>query len=179
MVQILNNKDGAVGKEFWDVHKPIFQSRAAALATFKNAPHRIQNFLEIAQQYSDIGGYLSKDQWFRVAEYIFGNGRRIGTLNFYIDIFKLIFGNNADIEFNISTPSPGMLEITITYAGGGLYKRVVDTREPRVVDSGDERVVSIIDNIITVENIRGLLSKIVPSGIFAKVSIKAVSGVQK
>lgn len=176
MVQFLNDKDGAVGKEFWDVHKTIFQSRTAALAAFKQNPHKVQSFLEVAQKYSDIGAYLTSEQWFKVADYIFMNARRVGTLNFYVDIFKLIFGNTADILFNISTPSPGVLEVTITYVGAGEYPRIIDNGEPRIIDSGDARVVTLINNIITIENIRGVLSKIVPSGIFTKITIKATSG---
>lgn len=176
MVQFLNDKDGAVGKEFWETHKTIFQSRTAALAAFKQNPQKVQSFLEVAQKYSDIGAYLTPEQWFKVAEYIFTNGRRVGTLNFYVDIFKLIFGNNAEIEFEIDTPSPGVLEVTINYIGAGEYPRVIYNGEQRITTGGDIRVVTLINNIITIENIRGVLSKIVPSGIFTKITIKAISG---
>lgn len=176
MVQFLNDKDGAVGKEFWDVHKTTLQSRTSALASFKQNPQQAQSFLEVSQKYSDIGQYLTPEQWLLVADYIFTHGKRVGTLNFYIDIFKLIFGNNADIQFDITTPSPGVLGITITYVGAGTYPRVIDSSKSRIVDSGDARIVAIINNIITIENIRGVLSKIVPAGVFTKITIKATSG---
>ncbi len=178
MVQFLNDKDGAVGKEFWNTHKTIFQNRAAALATFKQNPHKVQSFLGVSQKYSDIGAYLTTEQWFKVAGYIFENARRVGTMNFYIDIFKLIFGDNADIHFDLSTPTPGVLGVTITYVGAGEYPRVIDNGEQRVIVGGDIRVVTLINNVITIENIRGVLSKIVPSGIFTKITIKAISGEQ-
>ena len=54
--------------------------------------------------------------------------------------------------------------------------RVSTDGELRIVDDGDKRVVPIINQIITIDNIRGLLSKIVPDGIFTKITIKTIAG---
>ncbi|MBE6457560.1 MAG: hypothetical protein E7011_02010 [Alphaproteobacteria bacterium] len=176
MAEFFNEKDGAVGKEFWTLFDSLFRQRSTAISNFLQDPYRVQSFLRVAKNYSDIGGYLTDEQWEKVANYIMFNAEKVGTFNFYIEIFKLIFGDNADIEFNVSTPAPGVLEISIIYVGGGLVDRVSTDGELRIVDDGDKRVVPIINQIITIDNIRGLLSKIVPDGIFTKITIKTIAG---
>lgn len=101
---------------------------------------------------------------------------RPGTFDFYLDVFKAIFGGDVDIEFVV--PGPGHLQINIEVLNqateklmareivGGAYEYI------EIVDhDGDNIMVQVARGPKTQSEIDAIMSEIKPHGIFVETNL--------
>lgn len=173
MTEFLNDKSGALGHEFWDAFATLFQSRENDVAKMMSNPESLVAYLQTIKGYADVAGYLTDKQWFAIAAYVMENAQCVGTLDFIYDVFKLIFGESAEITFNVANPTAGVLNITIVYSAGPGEARITTTAQPRVTTTGDVRIVTYLNEEITMPNFLGALSKFIAGGVYTTVTLTA------
>ena len=175
MAQFLSDRSDALGVQFHNNFAPLWESRNKELRRFREEPHTVGAFLDVAAPYAEIAQYLTPEQWRSVGSYIMENGDKAGTLNFFIAVFKLIFGDDAGIEFTVESSAPGVLGIAIEYSDSAIRTRETVNDETRITTDTDTRIAEKVANIITIDNIRGVLSNIVTRGIFVNINISLVT----
>jgi len=101
---------------------------------------------------------------------------RPGTFEFYLTVFRSIWGEDVDVTFTI--PSPGVLEINVESIGIDLFefaaREIVDNEyvfSPIVDEEGDSIMFQDTVGIKTESEIDALMEEISPEGIFTTTTL--------
>lgn len=101
---------------------------------------------------------------------------RPGTFEFYLQLFRKIWGDNVDVEFTV--PDPGVLEINIEAVEAISYRfiarRIVDNAyvyEPVIDDEGDNIVFQGTIGLKTQDEVDLLMKEISPANIFTTATL--------
>lgn len=107
--------------------------------------------------------------------------KRPGTFEYYLDVFRAIFGENVDVEFTI--PAPGHLFINIT----ALDLVLVDFISRSIVANqyvfdevldheGDNIAFQTVEGIKTQSELDAVLIELTPAGIFVQATLGTAPG---
>lgn len=107
---------------------------------------------------------------------LFSFFERPGTFEFYLTVFRAIWGDDVDVEFTI--PSPGVLQIDIEAATLTNYnfveRHIVDNEylfDEVVTDTGDNIVFRLLSGIRTQEQVDVLMRELAPAGIYGTATL--------
>jgi hypothetical protein len=99
-----------------------------------------------------------------------------GTAEAYIEVFKFIFGPDADVEFTV--PGPGELEIDIEVSGVDIFdliaRNIVNSEiffDDLVDHEGDTIAAQIFKRFVTQYELEQVLFELVPAGIFTDIDL--------
>jgi len=101
---------------------------------------------------------------------------RPGTFEFYMDVFRAVWGDDVDVEFVI--PSPGVLEININALGirldGFSARRIEDNAyvyEEVVDHEGDTILFQGTQGLRTQREAEGLVNELHPAGVIVETTL--------
>jgi len=101
---------------------------------------------------------------------------RPGTFEFYLDVFRRIWGNDVDVQFVI--PGDGRLQINIEALASYLEqfhaRRIVDNAyvyDPVIDHEGDKIMFQTSIGIKTQAEIRALMRELSPYGVFVEANL--------
>lgn len=104
---------------------------------------------------------------------------RPGTFEFYLDVFRALFGETVDVEFVV--PSPGKLEINIAslqyLTEDFLARSIVDNiyEYDEVIDhNGDNLVFQGSIGISTPEEVNAMVREIHPIGVYVEANLEFI-----
>lgn len=125
---------------------------------------------------SSIARGINRAAFSVVFNEIFNRFNVAGTFELYIDVFKLIFGEDAEIEFTV--PAPGKLEIEISAAEATLFDFIAATIEDNdytfdevVDDTGDNIAFATIAALVSQYETEQFLYQLAPGGIFTTITL--------
>lgn len=123
-----------------------------------------------------IIGVVTKDTFRNSFYAIHDLFTRPGTFEFYLDVFRAIFGPDVIVQFDV--PTPGVLNIEIEavdsiesiflareiVSSAYIYEEVID-------HDGDELAFQIDQGVLLQSEINALMREITPNGIFATATL--------
>lgn len=118
-----------------------------------------------------MSGALSRDIYIQAFPAIHQLFKRPGTFEFYLTVFRAIWGDAVEIEFGV--PSPGVLTINASVLDLDTFdliaREIVNNvyTYPEVIDQDGDNI-AVVDTIgiKTQSQINALMNEIAPEGIF-------------
>lgn len=119
-----------------------------------------------------VAGVITREVFIKAFYGIHALFTRPGTFEFYLEMFRAIFGEDVDVEFTV--PGPGQLSININslfLEGFNLVARAVVDGDyeyyPLITsDTGDYILAQGVAGIRTQGEIDALMAEVAPSGIY-------------
>lgn len=123
-----------------------------------------------------LSGVITRDVYRQSFPAIHNLFTRPGTFEFYLEVFRSIWGENVEIEFEV--PSPGVLNINVDALGSALFdliaREIVDNQYVfnEIVDQeGDNIAAQDTTGIKTQSEIDALMEELSPEGIFVQTTL--------
>ena len=102
---------------------------------------------------------------------------RPGTFEFYMNVFRSIWGDNVEVEFNI--PSPGVLEINaqvLTANNENFVARRIEGEtyfyDKILTDAGDNLMFQVPQGIKSQNEANELIFQVHPVGVFTTITLE-------
>jgi len=176
-------KGDALELKFFESGRPLMQNRSTQKTNFFNQAYFCYLLGDLIVE--DIRSPLSRaipQEIFRASfpgifeAFVLG-----GTAEAYLEVFRFIFGDDADIQFTV--PGPGELEIDIMVTGTDVFDLVArnivddDVLLDELIDyDGDNIAVQIFKRFVTQYELEQVLFELVPAGIFTDIDLTIDTG---
>lgn len=161
-----------------DVFDPIVTSLDLERTSFYEGAFTAQPLGQVLYDLSrdPMVGVISEEVYVQSFSAIHDLFTRPGTFEFYLQLFRNIWGDNVEVDF--VTPAPGVLEINIEAVEAISYRfiarRIVDNAyiyEPVIDDEGDNIVFQGTIGLKTQEEVDLLMKEISPANIFTTATL--------
>lgn len=180
MIQYFKNNDD-LEKKVADVFDPILTSLGLERTDFYDGAYAAQPLGEVLKNLKrdPMVGVISDDVYVQSFSAIHELFTRPGTFEFYLQLFRKIWGDAVVIEFTV--PSPGILDINIEAVEAISYRfiarRIVDDAyiyEPVIDDVGDNIVFQGTIGLKTQSEVDLLMKEISPANIYTTATLVVV-----
>lgn len=171
-------KGDELERKVYEVGRTIFDELSLQRTEFYNQAYdnHILGELIWDSGRSPLANAIPRDIFREAFTEIFNTFRIAGTFESYLDIFRKIFGNDVQVEFDV--PAPGKLIINIEAQGIELYDLITRYIENNtyffddiIDDEGDEIVLQGIKGMESQYEVEQMLFELVPAGIFTDINL--------
>lgn len=180
MIQYFKRNDD-LEKKVADCFDPILTSLSLERTDFYDGANAAQPLGEVLKNLKrdPMVGVISDEVYVTSFSAIHELFTRPGTFEFYLQLFRKIWGDSVDVEFTV--PSPGVLNINIEAVEAISYRfiarRIVDNAyiyEPVIDDVGDNIVFQGTIGLKTQAEVDLLMKEISPANIFTTATLVVV-----
>lgn len=180
MIQYFKRNDD-LEKKVAEVFDPILTSLALERNDFYDESYVAQPLGEVLKNLKrdPMVGVISDEVYVTSFSAIHELFTRPGTFEFYLQLFRKIWGDSVDVTFTV--PSPGVLNIDIEAVEAISYRfiarRIVDNAyiyEPVIDDVGDNIVFQGTIGLKTQAEVDLLMKEISPANIFTTATLVVV-----
>ncbi len=119
---------------------------------------------------------IDQEAFRQIFSTLFAFFERPGSFEYYLTVFRAIWGDDVEVEFTV--PSPGVLEINIEAATLTNYefasRYIVNNEyffEEVVTDGGENIAFRLLSGIRTQEQVDALMRELAPAGIYATATL--------
>jgi hypothetical protein len=178
MLPIQNFNEKSVGHELWEALKAPIVNRYDQIKQFNEEYNQSQAFFSALwrAKLNKAVYFLTNDEWNRYIRFMQNNWHRIGTYEFYLQVFYELIGYNSDVAFQFYNEDPGILGVNIIQRTHDI-RPLVDEDDNEIVYEDESGIDAILTEEIslplTEENLNGILTLLKPSGLFFNLTITA------
>jgi hypothetical protein len=168
-------KGDATELKMIEAGRPPLDNCSAALSEFYSGAYETEPFLLMLYDAGRMpfGLRVPRSSFVNFIRQAIPNARFTGTFESYLFLIKSIFGETAEMLFDV--PSSGVISMVINVAGSGLEFDFIgsDSDGEFTVETsdGEQLILNGISGITSEAELKQLLSELVPVGIFPDITL--------